>query len=106
MKKLLVVLVAMLMTVAINAQAKKSIDDFAKKAGVSKEQVMQIKALTKEKSAAVKAIKAKKLDKATTKAKIKALNKATRPKIEKILGKEKMKEFNAYWKKPKKGKKK
>ena len=90
------------MTAAINAQAKKSLNDTAKKNGIATEQVAQINALNKEKGKKIKAVKALNLSKEETKVKIKAINKANYPKVTKIIGKEKMKAISAYWRKSKK----
>ncbi|TXE08081.1 hypothetical protein FUA26_12155 [Seonamhaeicola algicola] len=99
MKKILLLVFALFITVAVSAQEKKTFEAAVEYAKLDKNEATKVLAIHNERTASIKAIKKQKLDKETEKEKIKAVRQEASKKIKAIIGKEKMKELNAYWKK-------
>ncbi|WP_299556142.1 hypothetical protein [Seonamhaeicola sp.] len=99
MKKLMLLVFALLLAIGINAQEKKTFEGAVAHAQLNKEETTKVMAVQKEKNAAIKAIRKQKLHKEVEKEKIKEVKQATSKKIRAIVGKDKMKLMNAYWKK-------
>lgn len=99
MKKLVFLFFALLLTVSVSAQEKKSFAGALASAGLTKQETTKAMAINKEKMTQIKAIKKQKLVKDVQKAKIQEVKKASSAKIKALVGKEKYKAINAYWKK-------
>ncbi|TYA86772.1 hypothetical protein [Seonamhaeicola marinus] len=99
MKKLMLLVFALFLALAVDAQEKKTIKGAIAYAKLDKAESTKVLAIQKEKVASIKAIKKQKLDKAIEKEKIKEVKQTSSKKIRAIVGKEKMKLMSAYWKK-------
>jgi hypothetical protein len=98
MKKLILFVFALMLTISINAQ-KKNFAGSLKHAGLTKVETKKALEINDEKVKVIKAIKQEELPKEMEKEKIKAAKKASSAKIKTLIGKEKYKAINNYWKK-------
>jgi len=101
MKKLVLVVFALFLAVSVNAQQKekKTFEGAVVAANLTEKEASKVKVLADERTEAVKAIKAQKLDKEVTKEKIKEVKEANYAKLKEVLDKEKLKAWSQYWKK-------
>lgn len=99
MKKIVLLVFAMILTLSISAQEKKSFEGAIEHAGLTEKEKQEVMVIQKEKQSAIKAIKKEGLEKAEEKEKIAEVRKESGTKMRAIVGKEKYRAMNAYWKK-------
>lgn len=99
MKKFILFVFALMLTISVSAQEKKTFEGAIAHAGLTKTETTKALEINTEKMVAIKAIKKEKLSKEDEKSKIKEVKKASSEKIKALVGKDKFKAINAYWKK-------
>ncbi len=99
MKKLVLFIFALMLSISISAQEKKTFEGAIAQAGLTKAETVKAMEIQKEKMAKLKVIRKEDLTKEEKKEKMKEVRKASSAKLRKLLGKEKMKAINLYWKK-------
>ncbi|NIJ44573.1 flagellar biosynthesis protein FliP [Wenyingzhuangia heitensis] len=98
MKKLLFVF-ALLLTVTMSAQEKKSFKGALEAANLTEVEMTKAMEIQKEKTTALKEVKESDLDAVAKKAKVKEIKQEAGKKLRAAIGKEKTKAMNQYWKK-------
>ncbi|QVY66049.1 hypothetical protein [Polaribacter sp. Q13] len=98
MKKLVLFVFALMLTISINAQ-KKTFEGAIKHAGLTQVETQNVMKSYNKKVKAIKAIRKEKLSKEDENAKIKEAKKTSTAEIKALISKEKQKAMNLYWQK-------
>ncbi|WP_303315751.1 hypothetical protein Q4Q34_14215 [Flavivirga abyssicola] len=99
MKKIGFLIFALLLTISISAQEKKTFEGAMAFAELTEQETIKVTEMKKERVAKTNAIKKQKMDKATEKTKIQEIRNKYKEDVKAFLGKEKFKKMNNYWKK-------
>ena len=99
MKKIAFLIFALLLTISISAQEKKTLKGAITFAELTEQETTKVLEMKKERVANTDAIKKQKMDKATEKDKIKEVREQYMTEVRTLLGKEKFRKMNSYWKK-------